>query len=143
MHGIFELYGSALAGGALIGLAASLVLLFQGRVAGVVGMYSGLFLPGGDVRLLRVAFLVGLVLGGGLVTFLISAAPLPSEVPALPLLAAAGLLTGYGAQLGNGCTSGHGVCGVARFSLRSLVATATFIATGMLTVAAVRALGAG
>jgi uncharacterized membrane protein YedE/YeeE len=133
--------GPALAGGALIGLAASLVLLLQGRVAGVAGLFAGVFLPGLDARALRFLFLVGLVIGGLVVTVLAPSYVAAASTPGLLQVVLGGLLVGYGAQLGSGCTSGHGVCGIARLSLRSLLATATFVATGMLTVAALRALG--
>lgn len=133
---------NALAGGALIGLAASVLLLANGRVAGISGMVGGVLAPvRGEVHW-RLAFLGGL-LGAGA----IAAALLPDRVGAsprgLPLVALAGLLVGIGTRLGNGCTSGHGVCGVSRRSPRSLVATAVFMATGGLTVLALRVLGGG
>lgn len=133
---------NALAGGALIGLAASVLLLANGRVAGISGMIGGLVAPTrGEVRW-RLAFLVGLLAAGAL-----GAALLPDrlgESPrALPVVALAGLLVGVGTRLGNGCTSGHGVCGISRRSPRSLVATAVFIATGGVTVLAMRVLGGG
>lgn len=134
-------FGSALAGGALIGLGASLVLLFQGRVAGVAGLFAGLFLPGYDARSLRLLFLAGMVLGGLGMSLL---APGESATGITPSLAQVGLgsvVLGYGAKLGSGCTSGHGICGNARMSPRSLLATVTFVATGMLTVAVLRGLG--
>ncbi|WP_437946526.1 YeeE/YedE family protein [Sorangium sp. So ce296] len=124
-----------LVGGALIGLSASLLLLFNGRVAGISGIFGGLlFRERGDTAW-RAAFVVGLLLGG-----LALAAAHPAAFPpagggrSLGLLVAAGLLVGLGARLGNGCTSGHGVCGLSRLSLRSLVATMTFMATAAATV---------
>ena len=127
----------SLAGGLLIGAAAALLLLANGRVAGISGIAGGsLGAERGD-RLWRFLFLLGLPLGalalspvgfGGAVT-----------LPASPLLLlAGGLLVGYGTQLGSGCTSGHGVCGIARGSKRSLAATATFMASGALTVFVLR-----
>jgi uncharacterized membrane protein YedE/YeeE len=127
---------AALAGGGLIGLAASLFLLTQGKVAGISGLFGGLLarpVKDGPVRL---AFVLGLVLAG-LAAHLLApgelAAPPPSR--SLIVLAIAGLLVGFGTRLGNGCTSGHGVCGLGRLSGRSLVATLLFMATGALTVA--------
>jgi uncharacterized membrane protein YedE/YeeE len=125
-----------------MGLAASMALFFHGRVAGVGGLYAGTFLPGFDARLQRVLFLAGLVVAGLALGPLVPAAGRASP-PSLPLLVGAGLLVGYGVRLSNGCTSGHGICGMSRLSLRSTAATMTFMATGMLTVAAVRLLGAG
>jgi len=126
----------ALLGGALIGLSASLYWSLNGRVAGVSGVLGGVFRARGEDRAVRLPFLLGLVLVGlwfGKTTDRIGA-------PLLPLapLAFAGLLVGIGTRLGNGCTSGHGVCGMSRLSLRSLVAVCTFIATGALTVFLVR-----
>lgn len=131
---------SALIGGALIGLAASVLLIANGRVAGISGMIGGLIAPvHGEVRW-RVAFLIGLVGAGALLAVF-----LPGQVGhsprTLPLVAIAGLLVGVGTRLGNGCTSGHGVCGLSRRSPRSLAATLTFMTTGALTVLLVRLLG--
>lgn len=125
---------SAVIGGALIGLAATLLLLMNGRIAGISGIANGLLdRTSGDLGW-RAWFLVGLVVGGGLY---LSLATLPfeprSSFPIL-LLALAGFLVGVGTRMGNGCTSGHGVCGIARLSTRSLVATAVFLSSGMLTV---------
>lgn len=126
----------AIFGGALIGLSASLFWSLNGRVAGVSGILGGALRGSSADRGVRLAFLLGLVLVGlvfGKVTDRIA-------VPALPLvpLAVAGLLVGAGTRLGGGCTSGHGVCGLSRFSVRSLVATLTFMATAALTVFIVR-----
>jgi uncharacterized protein len=124
-----------LAGGATIGLGASLLLLFNGKIAGISGIFGGLVLPkAGDVAW-RAAFVAGLVLGG-----LLLAAAYPAAFPELGggrplgLVLLAGFLVGLGARLGSGCTSGHGVCGLSRLSARSLVATLTFLSTGALTV---------
>jgi len=130
---------NALAGGALIGLAASLLLWLNGRVVGVSGMLGGLLRPvRGDV-LWRVLALVGLVLAG-VATMAIAPEQIGRSPRSLAVLALAGLCVGIGTRLGNGCTSGHGVCGVSRLSPRSLVATGTFIATGVLTVLVFRML---
>lgn len=126
-----------LVGGALIGLSASLLLLFNGRVAGVSGVLGGLLFPSrrpGDAAW-RAAFLAGLLLGGlALAAAHRGAFPSVDGARSLGLVVVAGLLVGYGARLGNGCTSGHGVCGLSRLSVRSLCATMTFMATAAITV---------
>lgn len=138
---------SALAGGALIGLAASLLLLFNGRIAGISGIFSGLLLPRpadrADAQELgwRAAFVGGLVVGGAVMFALKPQLFAVTYDRSLLTIAVAGLVVGFGVRLGSGCTSGHGVCGISRFSRRSIVATVTFIATGALTVLAVRLLG--
>ena len=123
----------ALVGGALIGLSASAMLLLNGRVAGVGGILGGAIRPAKNDISWRLSFLSGLLVGGLLLAAFYRAA-LPSVSTGVPLglVAAAGLLVGVGTQLGNGCTSGHGVCGLSRASVRSLVATGTFMAAGAL-----------
>lgn len=133
---------SALIGGAFIGLAAALLLLLNGRIAGISGILGGLLDRGATDKGERAAFIVGLVAGPLLVT-LLSHRPAVTIDASATLLVAAGLLVGFGTRLGSGCTSGHGVCGVARLSPRSLVATGLFILAGMATVYAVRHLLAG
>lgn len=128
------------AGGLLIGLAAGLLLLFAGRVAGVSGILGGAFLGKGD-RAWRFAFLGGLIIGGAALYAFAPGVFSPSPASSKAALIGAGLLVGVGTQLGSGCTSGHGICGLPRLSIRSLVAVVTFIATGALTVLAVRLLG--
>ena len=123
---------SALLGGALIGLAASVMLLGAGRVAGISGIFGGLLAPrAGDVAW-RLAFVGGLLAAGiGAVLFVPSA--FASDLARPPLvLALAGVLVGYGTRLGSGCTSGHGVCGLSRLSARSLASVLTFMLTGAL-----------
>ena len=138
---------TALVGGALIGLAASLLLLFHGRIAGISGILGDALREpkaGGEATY-RLAFLGGL-LGAGLGLRVVYPAAFGAATSALPLpfVIVAGLLVGYGTRLGNGCTSGHGVCGVSRLSRRSIAATLTFMATGGLTVFVVRhVLGVG
>lgn len=127
----------ALLGGLLIGTAAILLLWLNGRIAGVTGMLTGLLVKPSAGQLWRLLFLLGLVGGSALYAYAGAATPLRQGFP-LPLLIAAGLLTGYGTAQANGCTSGHGVCGLARLSLRSLVATATFLSAGLLTTYVVR-----
>ena len=129
---------ASLLGGALIGLAASLLLLTHGRVAGISGIVGGLLQRDISDRPFRLSFLGGLLLAGVVFVAIRPAAFIASEHAPLWALALAGLLVGYGTSLGGGCTSGHGICGLSRLSVRSLVATATFMATGGLTVFAVQ-----
>lgn len=131
-----------LGGGALLGLAATLLFRSHGRIAGVSGLFGGLLARGTEDRGLRMAFVLGLVAAGALLLLFAPHALDEATRPA-PLVAVAGLLVGYGTRLGNGCTSGHGVCGLSRFSPRSLAATLTFLATGALTVFVVRHLLGG
>src|SRR4051794_27144359 len=126
----------ALGGGVLLGVAASLLWLSTGRVAGVSGIVAGLFAPRSDERRWRALFLAGLVAGGVVLRVLAPSAFAAAE-RGLPLVATAGLLVGLGARLGGGCTSGHGICGLSRLSLRSLIAVGVFMASGFLTVALV------
>jgi uncharacterized membrane protein YedE/YeeE len=121
-------------GGVLIGLASALLLMSNGRIAGVSGIVGPLLGPAGAARGWRIAFLVGL-LGGGVIAPLLSAEPFGAgPTGSLLLLVVAGLLVGIGTQLGGGCTSGHGVCGLSRASPRSLVATLSFMAVAAITV---------
>lgn len=131
-----------LLGGALIGLAATLMLLFNGRVTGVSGILGGFVSARGD-RGWQGAFLLGLLFGGALLTQILPESLINSTGRTLTTTALAGLFVGYGTSLGGGCTSGHGVCGVSRLSLRSIIATATFIGAGVITVAIIRISGAG
>jgi hypothetical protein len=125
---------SALLGGLLIGASACLLLLFNGRIAGISGILGGIAVPRSGEVAWRVLFLAGLLAGGALaVRFLPGAFGEATVGPWAPLLAA-GFLVGFGTRLANGCTSGHGVCGLGRLSGRSLWATLTFMATGMITV---------
>ena len=136
---------SALLGGALIGLSAAVLLLFKGRIAGISGIAGGVILPEkGDIPW-RILFLVGLVVGGVLYQLLGISPSVESIQPVTGKvgLILAGLLVGIGSALGTGCTSGHGICGLARRSVRSLVATLTFMLTAMITVFIVRHLLGG
>lgn len=129
--------GMAIAGGVLIGLASSLLILLNGRIAGISGILGGLLHPGTNDVAWRFTFLTGLVVSP-LVYGLLATLPVV-EVEAEPwLLILVGLLVGFGTRLGSGCTSGHGVCGIARVSRRSIAATLIFIASGMLTVYVMR-----
>ena len=130
----------ALAGGALIGAAATLLLATLGRIAGISGVLGALLQPGTAERGWRVAFLAGLV-GAGVVAAIAFPSAVGAAPVALPVVALAGVLVGFGTRLGNGCTSGHGVCGLSRLSRRSLAATLVFMATAAATVLVVRALG--
>jgi uncharacterized protein len=126
-------------GGALIGLAAVLLMAFQGRIAGVSGIASRLLPPYEDREFAgRLAFVAGLVAAPVLVWLATGRFPQQTIEAGMPVLIAAGLLVGFGSVWGNGCTSGHGVCGLSRLSVRSLVATATFMVTAILTVFVVR-----
>lgn len=129
---------TALIGGLLIGLAASLLLWLNGRIAGISSVLGRLFLWRTGDRAWRALFLLGLLLGAGAWAALGDTPPAQRSGVPLPLLLAAGLLTGYGTSLANGCTSGHGVCGLARFSLRSLAATATFLGVAIVTTGVAR-----
>jgi uncharacterized protein len=127
----------AIAGGALIGVSASLLLLGLGRIAGISGIVAGVFLPTrGDVGW-RALFLLGLVLAGA-VALLVAPEHIGTSPRPLIALALGGLLVGVGTRLGSGCTSGHGVCGISRLSQRSLVATATFMLAAIATTAVLR-----
>lgn len=131
---------SALAGGALIGLAASVLLIGYGRIAGISGIAGNLLLGKAGDRAWRAAFLGGLLLAGLAAAWLAPGALGASPRP-LAAVAAAGLLVGIGTRLGSGCTSGHGVCGLSRLSPRSLVATLAFILSGVITVTLLRWVG--
>lgn len=121
-------------GGTLIGLAAVLLLALNGRIAGISGILGGLITSTAHgERFWRLAFILGLIAGAGLVAFARGGLPLELQARG-PILLVAGLLVGVGTRLGSGCTSGHGVCGLARRSPRSLAATMIFMAAGALTV---------
>lgn len=135
---------SALIGGVLIGLGAVGLMAFSGRIAGIAGIAGGLFFGarGEDIGW-RLAFVAGLIAGPGVVLALGGALP-PIQIDApLTVVVLGGLLVGFGTRLGNGCTSGHGVCGLARLSPRSAVATLTFMATAICVVIIVRHVIAG
>jgi uncharacterized protein len=134
---------SALVGGALIGLSASLVLFTHGKVAGISGLYGGVFRRDTTDRGFRLLFIGGLVVGGALLQIVAPSVFATTWTASLPLTLVAGAIVGLGTQLGNGCTSGHGVCGVSRLSARSIVATLTFMLTGFATVFVVRHLLGG
>ena len=128
---------NALLGGLLIGTSATLLLWLNGRIAGVTGMVTGLLVKPSASQIWRLLFLIGLVAGTAAYSFWEATTPLRQGFPVW-LLIVAGLLTGYGTAQANGCTSGHGVCGLARFSVRSLVATGTFLGVAIITTYIVR-----
>lgn len=137
---------SATIGGVLIGLSAALFLALNGRVTGISGIAGGLLVPVSGDRLWRALFIAGLILGGVIYRIvsgwgessLFIGVDHIQAVASPVVLVIAGLLVGVGTTLGSGCTSGHGICGLARQSPRSLVATLTFVATGFITVAVVK-----
>jgi uncharacterized membrane protein YedE/YeeE len=140
----WSLYLQSLAGGAMIGVAATVFLLLDGRVAGISGILGGLVGPPSGYTATNVMFVVGLLAGPVAFGAAVGHAPAVHIESPWFLLVAAGLLVGFGSRLGSGCTSGHGVCGLARMSPRSMAAVATFMATAMVTVFILRhVLGGG
>jgi len=128
----------SLIGGALLGLGAALLLLLNGRVAGISGIFSGLLLPARGEIAWRALFIAGLM-GGGLLVGSLRPELFGNSLPRSNVaVVAAGVLVGFGSRLANGCTSGHGLCGVSRRSRRSLAATMTFMATGIATAFLIR-----
>lgn len=130
----FDVIARPLLGGVLIGFAAILLLLFDGRVAGVSGIVAGGLQKPTSKNSWRWCFVVGMLLGGLLLWLFDPMLLANHSNRGLIIVAAAGLLVGYGTVMAGGCTSGHGVCGISRFSRRSIVATMTFIVSGILTV---------
>lgn len=125
---------SGLVGGLLIGISTALLMLFNGRIAGISGIVGGLLARKGPEVVWRATFVVGLLLGA-VAYVLATGGPFPVRIEtSLPVMVVAGLLVGFGARLGSGCTSGHGVSGIARLSRRSIVATLVFMGTAVLTV---------
>lgn len=130
---------ASLLGGALIGASAVMLMAMQGRIAGVSGIAVRLLPPYADTEFAgRLAFILGIVVAPLMVLLTTGTAPVPSIEAGPALLVVAGLLVGFGSVWGSGCTSGHGVCGLSRLSVRSLVATLTFMATAMAIVFLVR-----
>ncbi|WKA27419.1 YeeE/YedE family protein [Bradyrhizobium roseum] len=129
---------SAAIGGALIGLSAVLLMLSTGRIAGISGIFAGLLNVRGEDKSWRIAFLAGLILApvlAGLIGYGMAQPALPSN---WTFIAVAGLLVGFGTRLGGGCTSGHGICGIAGLSPRSVAATVIFMVMAIVTVAVTR-----
>lgn len=132
-------YWPSLFGGMLIGLAAALLLLFNGRIAGISGIV-GRLAQGAQVPT-NAAFVIGLVAGPVLFAVAFGHSPPVTIVASLPIIPIAGLLVGFGTRMGSGCTSGHGVLGLARFSRRSIAATFTFLVSGIATATLMRLVG--
>jgi uncharacterized membrane protein YedE/YeeE len=128
----------ALLGGALIGLASVLLMMLAGRIAGISGILGGCLSPAAGDRGWRFAFIAGLILAPVASGLLGYALPPPQMPASWSTVVIAGLLVGFGARLGGGCTSGHGVCGIARISTRSIVATVIFMVTAIIVVAIAR-----
>ena len=127
-----------LTGGILIGIAASMMLLFSGKIAGVSGIFGGMLFQQGEERTWRLSFVAGLIAGGILLYILNAEFFENTSGRGLLAVTIAGLLVGIGTRVGGGCTSGHGVCGIGRLSGRSIVATVTFVVAGMAIVALVQ-----
>jgi uncharacterized membrane protein YedE/YeeE len=128
----------AILGGSLIGAAAVLLMWSMGRIAGISGIVAGALNERGEERTWRLSFLLGLFLGAILAAYFSGALVGVQSVASTPVLIVAGLLVGVGTRMGGGCTSGHGVCGISRFSLRSVVATLVFMSSGAVTVFIIR-----
>lgn len=132
--------GSAAVGGVLIGLAVAILLILNGRIAGISGILAGVLKPAKGDTAWKLAFIVGILVAPLLfITFVYT--PEVTIATSTPLLIAAGLLVGFGTRLGSGCTSGHGICGMARFSRRSMVAVAIFMLVAFITVAVINHFG--
>lgn len=131
---MFEFPWAALSGGILLGVSAVLLLLGNGRVAGISGILAGLLRPQKGEFSWRLLFVIGMVLGGGIAALSGVTFPEYGEYGEPVSLIGAGLLVGFGTKLANGCTSGHGICGMGRFSKRSIVATCTFMSVAIATV---------
>ncbi len=125
---------AALIGGILIGLSAAAMLLVEGKIAGISGICAGVLSPSKGETSWKLSFIAGLLTGGLLLRILLPTAFDFGIIRPYGMLILAGLAVGFGTRLGNGCTSGHGVCGISRLSPRSMVATMTFIASGAVTV---------
>lgn len=130
---------ASLIGGTMIGLSAVLLMLWEGRIAGISGIAGRLLPPYRDGAFLSRLGFIGGIVAAPLLISLASGTPVSQTISSnVPLMVVAGLLVGFGSVWGNGCTSGHGVCGLSRLSPRSMVATATFMATAFITVFVVR-----
>ncbi|MFN0315052.1 MAG: YeeE/YedE family protein [Burkholderiales bacterium] len=133
--------GSALLGGTIIGLGAAVLWWANGRLAGISNIAGQVFVTSGDERLWRLCFLAGLIVAGTGAAFAVPESVSFELKAGYGQIILAGLLVGYGTQLGSGCTSGHGICGIGRLSPRSIVATLCFVGAGMLAVAGLRLAG--
>jgi hypothetical protein len=126
---------SAAIGGVLIGLSAVLLMLFTGRIAGISGIFGGLINPQTSDRAWRMAFIVGLIAAPGIAAVAGYPVPMPQVPGSYITIIVGGFLVGFGARLGTGCTSGHGICGIARLSPRSIAATSVFTMAAIVVVA--------
>ncbi|WP_446751511.1 YeeE/YedE family protein [Vibrio sp. VA3] len=129
---MFEVPWMSLLGGIIVGVSAITLMLFTGKTAGISGILNGA-VENAD-RVWRIVFLIAMVLGGVFAVYVLGGHVPEQYSVSVVLVIVAGLLVGVGTRIGNGCTSGHGICGIGRFSIRSVVATCTFMATAMLTV---------
>ena len=129
---------SALIGGGLIGLASALLMLLNGRIAGISGILGGALTTSAEEKIWRLCFLAGLIVAPIILGLLGNALPEPLMPASWLLVLTAGVLVGFGARYGSGCTSGHGVCGIARLSARSIVATGVFMLSAIVVVAIMR-----
>ncbi|EGQ9215679.1 YeeE/YedE family protein [Vibrio alginolyticus] len=129
---MFEVPWMSLLGGIIVGVSAITLMLFTGKTAGISGILNGA-VENAD-RVWRIVFLIAMVLGGVFAVYVLGGHVPDQYSGSVVLVIVAGLLVGVGTRIGNGCTSGHGICGIGRFSIRSVVATCTFMATAMLTV---------
>ena len=129
---------SALVGGALIGLASALLMLLTGRIAGISGIFGGTIAMVGGDRVWRIAFIAGLIIAPLISGFTGYPLPTPRMPESWTLIVIAGFVVGFGTRLGAGCTSGHGICGIARLSARSIAATIIFMGTAIVVVAIIR-----
>lgn len=131
---VFAIPWESVVGGFLLGISASLLLLLNGKIAGISGIMSGLLRPKSADFAWRLLFALGMVLGGVLAASMLAGQVPSSYHDSVWVIAAAGLLVGIGTRLGNGCTSGHGICGIGRLSKRSVIATVIFMLVAALTV---------
>jgi uncharacterized membrane protein YedE/YeeE len=134
---------SAAIGGGLIGFSAALLMLLTGRIAGVSGIFGGCLDLGMSAKGWRIAFVAGLILAPLVASLIGFVVPSPQMPVSWSMIIVAGLLVGFGTRLGGGCTSGHGICGIARLSVRSIAATAIFMFTAIVVVALTRHVLAG
>jgi uncharacterized membrane protein YedE/YeeE len=131
----------ALIGGMIIGCSVSIMLLFNGRVTGISGIVNGILSPEKGDNAWRFTFVLGLLVGGLLLKIIAPQAFDGALATSTSSVVVAGILVGFGTIMGSGCTSGHGVCGISRLSIRSIIATLTFISAGVITVLIVKKLG--
>lgn len=125
-------------GGAIIGIASSMMLIFNGRVTGISGIYNGILSFVKSDLLWRIAFILGLIFGGSVLFALRPELFVNESGRSLTAVAVAGLIVGFGTVMGSGCTSGHGVCGISRMSVRSILATLSFMAAGFITASSLK-----